>query len=195
MTALAVLVAFAPPALAKEPDAGVPPEALERVCGWVDGPEAVVLPVLEGEDSLTEECRAMLRCFPEARGTPAATAAAAKAVCKEVLSLSPDDLRGLVEVLEAGEPAEPCVGFLRCLLPWRDEFARICGRTEDATSLPRREIEELLRDSGALLERIEGLGIPEAKVYAFRLEKCRAFFEYALELQELRDGEDAASDG
>ncbi len=194
VAALAVLAAaFLAPALAQEPDAAAGAERLERLCGWVDRPEAVVPRLPEGEEPLADGCRAVLRCFSEARETRGGAAVGAEALCNEVLALSPQDLRGWIEVLEAREPApEACVRFLRCLLPWRDEFARLCARTEDAASLPRPEIEKLLRQSEKLLERIEGLEIPEAKIYLFRLEKCQAFFEYALELEEARRGDGAA---
>ncbi len=201
--ALAVLAAaLSAPALAEEPPAGTAVEKLERVCGWVDGPEAFDPRVLEGdEDTLAKECRTVLACFLEARRAPAAGSGAVagstdvETICRVILALTPEEIRGFVESSEAvASAAKPCVEFLRCL-SWRDEFARICGRTEDAASLPREEIEELLRESEALLDRVAGLGIPEAKIYTFRLEKCRAFFEYALELQESRGREAAAGDG
>ncbi len=231
---LAVLVtALLPPVLAEDrADAGAPAEKLERVCGWIDGPEALDPRVLEpDEDAPWAQCRVVSRCLSEARRAPGASAgsgpgasapAGAEAVCGAVLALSPEDIRGLLDLLleartppEAGDlGAQSCVGFLRCLLEppeagaeegpeppgapspeppaasqagsWRDEFARICSRTEDAAWLPQQEIEELIRKSEALLERIEELGIPEAKIYGFRLGKCKAFFEYALELEESR---------
>jgi hypothetical protein len=32
--------------------------------------------------------------------------------------------------------------------------------------------------SDVLLERLEGLSLAEARVYVFRLKKCRSFFTY-----------------
>lgn len=227
---LALVVGFLPPASAAgREDAGA--AELDRVCGWIQGPEALDPQVLEGlEAAAGAECRAVLRCLLAARravasaaatgsDAGAATPAEAEPVCDEILAWSPQDLRRFLGLLveadapppaaaDPGAAADPCAGLLRCLLEareagvageasqpaddpppagsWREEFARICGRTEEAASLPRPEIEKLIRESQALLERIAGLGIPEAKVYAFRLEKCRAFFEYALELVESR---------
>jgi len=75
---------------------------------------------------------------------------------------------------------------------WRQEFERICAQTEIATTLPAAEIRQLIADSDALLERITALGVPEAKVYVFRLRSCRNFFDYALQLTE--DDSAAAGD-
>ena len=83
-----------------------------------------------------------------------------------------------------------CGEFLGCLLgleqtSWKDEFELICSKVPIAPNLTEPELQSLLRRCSALHERIEGLDLPEAKIYLFRLDKCRSFFEYAIELQQV----------
>lgn len=129
----------------------------------------------------------------------------------EVLAATPAEIHQLS--VEAAQD-EPCHGLLHCLLDarpeadapdlgarggadsgepvsaapaegWKEEFERICGQTEAATSLTREELDHLLAQSDELLETLERLKLPEAKVYVFRLKRCRSFFQYALELREM----------
>ncbi len=67
---------------------------------------------------------------------------------------------------------------------WKADFERICAQTEIATSLPEEQLQELIRDADDLLEHLGSLTTPEARVYVFRLKKCRAFFDYALQLRD-----------
>jgi hypothetical protein len=67
---------------------------------------------------------------------------------------------------------------------WKKDFERLCGATEEARSLPADKVKQLIQESNALLKTIEGLKLPEKKVYLFRLKKCRDFFVYVLDLSE-----------
>ena len=67
---------------------------------------------------------------------------------------------------------------------WKTEFERICGRTEIATALSPEELRELISNSDELLELLAGIEDPGAKIYIFRLRNCKAFFEYALQLEK-----------
>lgn len=69
--------------------------------------------------------------------------------------------------------------------PWKTEFERICAQTEIATSLSEEQLEKLINDADALLDRLREVEDPWAKVYIFRLEKCRDFFEFALQWQAM----------
>lgn len=69
-------------------------------------------------------------------------------------------------------------------LSWKDEFERLCAQTEIATSLTNQQIHDLIRDSDALLEKMESVEDPQIRVYLFRLKKCRMFFEFALQVRE-----------
>jgi hypothetical protein len=112
-----------------------------------------------GGDSV-ESCRRLLECVlrsaPAGSGVPPETAAEAE---------SPDGSRDV---------------------SWKKDFERICAHTVDAGSLTRDQLEQLIADSDVLLARLRKLEIPAAKVYVFRLEKCRDFFAYSLQLEEPR---------
>lgn len=66
---------------------------------------------------------------------------------------------------------------------WKDDFERLCGSTEEAPSLPADKVRALMEETDTLLKTIEGLDLPDKKVYLFRLKKCRNFFGYILELK------------
>jgi hypothetical protein len=133
--------------------------------------------------------------------------AAEAAVCArltEVAALSQAQLRELLAEVEdrpqvADRPGlAGCAVFLRCLLAaepeapaggdpsgsWKAEFERLCAQTEVATTLPTEQLQQLIRDCDRLLERLADLTGPEVRVGVFRLKKCRAFFEYALQLRD-----------
>lgn len=67
---------------------------------------------------------------------------------------------------------------------WKGEFERICSQTKVATSLEPEELQLLISDSEKLLGELKESEDPGAKIYVFRLEKCKVFFEYAYELLE-----------
>ena len=67
---------------------------------------------------------------------------------------------------------------------WKKEFERLCAATEVATTFPNQKLRDLIRDSDALLKKLESLQDSQTKVYVFRLKKCRMFFEFALQLNE-----------
>ncbi len=67
---------------------------------------------------------------------------------------------------------------------WKDEFDRICSQTFDASSLSTEQLRSLVKDSDELLKRLEKISAAEKKVYSLRLEKCRNFFAYMIEVRE-----------
>lgn len=87
------------------------------------------------------------------------------------------------------------LGFVACLIvlltsvalaagTWKEEFDRICGQTIEATSLSTEQLRALVKDSEALLVRLEGISDPGKKVYIMRMQKCRSFFAYMVGLRE-----------
>lgn len=67
---------------------------------------------------------------------------------------------------------------------WRDEFERICAKTQDAMTLTTDELRALVAAADALLPRIEQLGESERKVYGRRLKACRNLYAFMLETRE-----------
>jgi hypothetical protein len=73
---------------------------------------------------------------------------------------------------------------------WKEDFDRLCGYVAEAESLPTDELKKISVECDSLLETLQALDAPEKKVYIFRLEKCKKFFQYIL---ELRDNEASAT--
>lgn len=69
--------------------------------------------------------------------------------------------------------------------PWKEAFERICAQTEVATSLSKEQLEKLVSDADVLIGELRDVEDPWAKVYIFRLEKCRDFFEFTLQWQAM----------
>lgn len=85
-------------------------------------------------------------------------------------------------------PAEPAgPAQVEVALPPRSdvraEFDRICGQVQAAPSLPSDRIQGLIGESSALADRLADSELPQAKILLKRLEMCREFFEYTLELR------------
>ena len=70
---------------------------------------------------------------------------------------------------------------------WREEFQRLCNYTEVAHTLSVEELQQLVKDSDVLLEKLKALEAPEVKVYIFRLNKCRNMYKYTLDVKEVQE--------
>ena len=70
---------------------------------------------------------------------------------------------------------------------WHEEFKYICSKVEMGDSLSLEELQSLIERSEALLKSLETVNEPSKKVYIFRLKKCKAFFEYLIELKKSSD--------
>jgi len=66
---------------------------------------------------------------------------------------------------------------------WHEEFKYLCSMVDRADSLNMEELNSLIARSDALLKTLETINEPSKKVYIFRLKKCRAFFQYVIELK------------
>ena len=66
---------------------------------------------------------------------------------------------------------------------WKEEFKRICSYTVSSDTLSDEELETLIKDSDVLIEKLEALDAPEAKVYIFRLKKCRNMYRYIIDVR------------
>ncbi len=67
---------------------------------------------------------------------------------------------------------------------WHEEFEHICSKVQTDDALSIEELKSLIERSEALLKIIENLDEPSKKMYIFRLKKCKAFFEYLIELKK-----------
>ncbi|MHB8881023.1 MAG: hypothetical protein ACYC69_05865 [Thermodesulfovibrionales bacterium] len=67
---------------------------------------------------------------------------------------------------------------------WRAEFDEVCKKTNDAMSLSREELKELVARCDKLKTVIGTLEETEKKVFLKRLRLCQELFVYVLESKE-----------
>jgi len=70
---------------------------------------------------------------------------------------------------------------------WKQEFAEVCGKTQNAMELSRDELRSYIDRCNKLEERLDELNGPqgsERKVYATRLKMCKDLYVYTLEFRE-----------
>lgn len=68
--------------------------------------------------------------------------------------------------------------------PWKETFDRLCGYVEEAESMPTDELKKIITDCDSFLGTLKELDAPEKKSYVFRMEKCRKFYQYILDLRD-----------
>ncbi|MDD3620741.1 MAG: hypothetical protein PHX57_15230 [Desulfobulbaceae bacterium] len=70
---------------------------------------------------------------------------------------------------------------------WKQEFAEVCGKTQNAMEFTPEELRSLINRCIRLEERLDELNGPqgsERKVYATRLKMCKELYIYTLEFME-----------
>ena len=66
----------------------------------------------------------------------------------------------------------------------QDEFNALCVHTQDAESLSQERLQELVKECDQLQKKIEESNDPKKKLLLFRLQKCRNFLAYVLDLKQ-----------
>jgi len=66
----------------------------------------------------------------------------------------------------------------------QDEFDKLCVYTQEAESLPLDKLQELLTDCDKLQKNIEQSDDAKKKLLLFRLNKCRNFLVYIIDLKQ-----------
>lgn len=64
---------------------------------------------------------------------------------------------------------------------WKTEFDDICSKTDEASALPKAELQMLIERCDKLKTRIEALDESARKIYMKRLQVCRDLFVFVLE--------------
>jgi uncharacterized membrane protein len=72
----------------------------------------------------------------------------------------------------------------------QEDFDRLCVYTQEAESLSLEKLQELVTECDQLQKRIEESNDEKKKLLLFRLQKCRNFFAYIIELKQ---GENSSS--
>ena len=74
---------------------------------------------------------------------------------------------------------------------WKQEYAAVCAKTQNAMILSTDELKEYIERCDTLEARIDqegGLqGATERKVYAKRLKMCRDLYEFTLEYKDNKE--------
>jgi hypothetical protein len=66
----------------------------------------------------------------------------------------------------------------------QEEFDQLCIYTQDAESLSLAKLNELVAKCDQLHKKIEGSDDDKKKLLLFRLNKCRNFFVYMIDLKQ-----------
>jgi predicted PurR-regulated permease PerM len=66
----------------------------------------------------------------------------------------------------------------------QEEFDRLCVHTQEAESLSLEKLQELVTECDQLLKKIEESNDEMKKHLLFRLNKCRNFLAYMVELKQ-----------
>lgn len=78
---------------------------------------------------------------------------------------------------------------------WKQEFALVCGQTQNAMELSPDELQNFIDRCNKLESRLHELNGPqgsEKKVYAKRLRMCKDLYAYTL---DFKDKKNSAHDG
>lgn len=93
-----------------------------------------------------------------------------------------------VTLVIAPPPSSRCKGLCQIAYAeeeaWKQEFADLCAKTNEAMSLTTEELKLLLQKGEKLKEHIENLDESPKKVYMRRLQKCMSLYSFVLESKE-----------
>jgi hypothetical protein len=67
---------------------------------------------------------------------------------------------------------------------WREEFNELCGDTQKAATLGQDDLNKLVARCGKLSSELEGSDSTQKKAYIYRVEKCKNFYQFLIELLE-----------
>ena len=90
-----------------------------------------------------------------------------------------------------GNPVVATPGSANAQQDWKQEYAAVCAKTQNAVALSAEELKNSIERCDTLLARIDeegGLqGATEKKVYAKRLKMCRDVYEFTLEYKNKKE--------
>ena len=67
---------------------------------------------------------------------------------------------------------------------WREEFNELCGDTQKAATFGQDDLKGLVVRCDKLSSELEGSDSTQKKAYIYRIEKCRNFYQFIIELLE-----------
>ena len=80
------------------------------------------------------------------------------------------------------------LGIAHAQQDWKEEFAAVCSKTQNAMTLSVAELKDLIDRCDKLEERLDELdgmqGGSARKVYTKRLKMCRNLYKFTLEYKE-----------
>ncbi len=66
---------------------------------------------------------------------------------------------------------------------WLRELDELCGSSQAAMTLSSEEVTTLVERCDRIIAEITGTDNPRKKLYLFRLERCRNFYQYIINLK------------
>jgi len=67
---------------------------------------------------------------------------------------------------------------------WLEEFNELCGDTQKAANLGKEDVKMLILRCDRLSSTLETSDSPQKKAYIYRVEKCKNFYQFLIELSE-----------
>jgi hypothetical protein len=67
---------------------------------------------------------------------------------------------------------------------WKKEYNKICGKRHEAVSLSEEDLVNRVRQCNDMLNTIEESDYPRKKIFIFRFEKCRNFYQYLMDAKK-----------
>lgn len=67
---------------------------------------------------------------------------------------------------------------------WVDKYDKLCGQINVAQELSKEELDALIRECDILMGVITKSPEPRKKVYIYRLNLCREYFNYVRQLKD-----------
>lgn len=64
---------------------------------------------------------------------------------------------------------------------WKKEYNRICGKSHEAIALSEEDLVNRMKQCNDMLSTIERSDNPRKKIFIFRFEKCRNFYQYLID--------------
>lgn len=68
--------------------------------------------------------------------------------------------------------------------PWKNEFNTLCGDTQKAVNLGQDDLKMLITRCEKLYSDLEASEAPQKKAFIYRIEKCKNFYQFLIELLE-----------
>lgn len=70
---------------------------------------------------------------------------------------------------------------------WKKQYNRLCGKSHEAVSMTEEDLASHIKQCDELLRTIDQSDYLRKKIYLFRIEKCRNFYQFLIDSK--KDGD------